>query len=221
MINHRLKFPAATFGILLVGQLFGSALSQRIQPTAGWYSLKLGYGIHLRAPVAWRVDDTSIAAAIRSGKRVIDATSIRADDSGHVITFAEPSPDIDSSDVSILILPTRIGQREVASLTEPEIRNAEANDFRPEIERAVTNNGAAITSWYGTKREKLGGLYVLVTSYRYKTRAGTEMMKSTYSAYLGTHAIHIHAFQRVNASAVSIGQLRRLIHSIVFEVDSL
>lgn len=144
-----------------------------------------------------------------------------ADESGHLVTLASPSAAEDSTDVSILILPTHVDQAKLASLTDADIREAEAQEFRSEIERAARNYGVVITSWYGTRRETLGGRYVLGTRYRLKTRNGIDMEKSTYSAYLGSHAIHVHLFQPVDADKRLRAQLQRLLRSIVFDSDSL
>jgi len=113
-----------------------------------------------------------------------------------------------------------MGQRDVAAMTNADIRAAERNEFRPEVERAVAANDAKISTWYGTRRQVLGGRYALVTSYAITYPNGSKILKSTFSVYLGSIAVHVHVFQPAALTERSRAELDRLLSSIRFDLNA-
>ncbi len=186
-----------------------------------WRSLTLGYGIHMDIPGNWRVDDSTISIAVRSGKRAIDAAKHRADESGHLFIVATPSGDVDGASLSIQILPTRVSQADLTRMTAADIRAGEENYFRPEAEKAAKKMGVRITLWNGTSRRTIGGRLGLLTSYLFKYPNGQEMLKQTFSVYLGTRGVHIHVFRPAGADHQVLSAIDRMIQSLYIAVDSL
>lgn len=186
-----------------------------------WHRVTLGYGISLDVPGDWRLDDSTISAAMHSGELAIDAKSLRGDEGGHLIVIATPSDDVDAASLSMQMVPTRVSQADMAHMTDAEILAGEEKYFRPEAEAAARNNGVRITEWDGTRRRTIGGRYGLLASYRFKYPNGQEMFKQTFSAYLGSRALHIHIFRPAGASEEIVSALDHMIQSLAIAVDSL
>ncbi len=188
---------------------------------AAWQTVQLNYGIRLDVPCGWTTNRPEVAERFCASERVADATALVADEGGEVISFAGPSPDSNEVSLHILIMPTRVSQASLASMSDAAIRAAEANEFKPEVEAMARRNQLRIMAWNGTVRRMIGGRYGLVTSYRYRYPNGREVLKQTYSIYLGSRSINVHAYRRIGADPRVAAALDHMIESLVVSVDAL
>jgi hypothetical protein len=214
--SFRMSAAVLTSAVLSVGSV--DALAGQASRK---YELLLDYGIRLEVPGNWRADNAMVSAAMRSGRPTVDASSLRPDEGGHLITFATPSSDTDAASLSMTILPTGVSQADMARMSDQEVRAGEENSFRPEAERAARKNRLQITAWDGTSRQIVGGRYGLLTSYRFKYPNGQEMVKQTFSVYLGKHALHLHVFRPAAADQSVVSALNLMIQSLDIPIDSL
>jgi hypothetical protein len=189
--------------------------------TRSWHTIRLNYGIRLEVPHDWTTDQPAVAPAIRAGQGVVDATALVADTGGHLIIFSGPSFDSNEVSLSIQIMPARLSQAALARMSDADIRAGDENVFRPDAEGMANRHGLRITLWNGTSRRTIGGRYGVVTSYRFKYPNGREVIKETYSVYLGSRSVNVHVFRRTNADARIVSALNRMIQSLVISVDSL
>ncbi len=208
---------SVTLSLVLVGAGANTARAQ----TVAWHEVHLRYGIRLEVPHDWTADRPVVASAIQAGQQRIDATALVADDEGHLITLTGPAFDSNEVNLSIHIMPTGIGQTALAQMSDADIRAGDENVFRPEAERVAKRHGLRITSWHGTSRRTIGGRYGLLTSYRFTYPNGREVIKETYSVYLGSRSVNVHVFRRANADRRIVSALNRMLQSLVIAVDSL
>jgi hypothetical protein len=189
--------------------------------TVAWHTVQLGYGIRLEVPQDWTTDREAVTNAIQGSQRVVDATALVVDETGHLITIAGPSFDSNEVSLSIEIMPTQISQATLARMSAADIRSGEENEFRPEAEAVAKRHGLRITAWNGTSRRMIGGRYGLLTSYRFRYPNGREVNKETYSVYLGSRSVNVHVFRRASADPRIVSALNRMLQSLVIAVDSL
>ena len=206
-----------TVSLVLLGVGANAARPQ----TVAWHTVQLGYGIRLEVPHDWTVDRPVVASAIHAGQKGVDVTALVADDEGHLITLTGPAFDSNEVSLSIHIMPTRIGQTALAQMSDADIRAGDENVFRPEAEGVAKRHGLRITSWHGASRRTIGGRYGLLTSYRFTYPNGREVIKETYSVYLGSRSVNVHVFRRASADPRIVSALNRMLQSLVIAVDSL
>jgi len=189
--------------------------------TGSWHSIRLNYGIRLEVPHDWTTDQPAVAAAIRAGQGVVDAIELVADTGGHLIIFKGPSFDTNEVSLEIQVMPARISQAALARMGDAEIEAGEESVFRPEVDGVAKRHALRITWWNGTSRRTIGGRYGLLTGYRFKYPNGREVIKETYSVYLGSKSVDVHVFRQTKADARIVSALNHMIESLVISVDSL
>lgn len=189
--------------------------------TTAWHTVQLNYGIRLAVPHDWTTDQPAVATAIRADQRVVDASVLSADENGHLIIFKDPSFDTNEVSLEIQVMPARISQAALARMSDAEIQAGEESVFRPEVDGVAKRHALRITWWNGTSRRTIGGRYGLLTGYRFKYPNGREVIKETYSVYLGSKSVNVHVFRQTKADARIVSALNHMIQSLVISVDSL
>jgi hypothetical protein len=207
--------------IVIAAVVAGVSVDHLYAQPAEWLALQLPYGITLEFPRGWRTDQPSLQRALSAGTNPVDATTLTADASGHLVIFAPPLQDRGEASLGIEIMPTKVSQADMLRLTDADIREAEAREFRPEVERAAANNGWSLAKWHGTAPVIIGGRRALATRYEYVDRTGKPMSKATYSVYLGSRSVNLHVFRQADLNP-SIGTaLDRMLESIRFALSAL
>jgi hypothetical protein len=171
-------------------------------------------------PYDWETDRPAVTAAARAGRGVVNADDV-ADADGHLIAFRGPSFEKSEASLIIRIMPTRVSQEAMARMSDETIQAAEEREFKPEIERMARMNGLRITAWLGTTRRTIGGRHGLGTSYRFMYQHGREMLKETYSVYLGTRQVCVHCLRCADGEPELVEAMNHMLRSLVISVGEL
>lgn len=210
-------------GILRVG-LSGILIFPAVSwaQSAGATRVDLPYSTTITVPWTWRSSTPQVETALRARKQVLKGLNLVPDEEGNWLLVAAPfAEDGEEASVGLTIVPSRLGQADINSLSQAEINDADADYFRPEAERAAANNGLTITTWEGTKRTTLGGRHALVTRYTFTRPDGPPLRKTTYAVYLGPRAIFIHTFTSTSPATERSAAVASILASLSIGVDSL
>jgi hypothetical protein len=210
----------AVLGLALVTGVTGSPVLTVEGPA--WHEVHLPFGLSLHVPHSWHADAPLVEQAMRDGSPIIDATSLTTSGEGTLIMFSyEPRTESGGNTIQISLTPTNVSQYAMARMSDSDIRRAEEDEFRPEVEKTLRSNNAVLLDWLGTSKEMVGGRYGLVTRYRYRDPRGPTFTKETHSAYLGRKAIHFHVFRREPRSPEVEREINGILTSLNIGVEAL
>ncbi len=161
-----------------------------------------------------------MAKGIEDGASVVQASHLKEDAEGALVTFAPPLANYVEMSLTVIVLPAAIGQQRLAAMSERDIRNAEFGRFRPEVEDVLAEAGNKLLEWHPMRLASIGGRHALLASYLYSD-SGRRMSKRGYYVYLGTKSIQLHIYEPDDQPSDMATALKAMVDSIVIAIDRI
>lgn len=160
-------------------------------------------------PASWTVHGRPLREQlIAEGKPLIDGTGLgRNTEIDTLLAATGSTPSIYASVLLVVNRRKPLSQADVSGMSDAELKSISERG-RASFASLLNSGGSELREWVGISRERLNGLYVIVTEYRRFASEEGLMMVQVNSFHVGTMTLNLTLSYREAEARPVIEQIR-------------